>query len=171
MERIVGSERVCEKLRKADADIEVQIQQLFNHLGDSPEQRQTEAASSGWNQDGEPQTPKGQKTVEEFKLTPQMEDVSWPSDGTAGWYDDAEQEEPATDAKQKPLLGISSPPPGLPKHLAKKVVEVPQSAWKLLKDLPKLNTNASEAWGRFPSVDHRDSGNSRGHTPYVCGVL
>ena len=150
MERIVGSERVCEKLRKADADIETQIQQLFNHLGDSPQQRQTEAASSGSNRDGEPQTPKGQKTVEEFKLTPQteMEDVSWPSDGTAGWYDEVEQDEPAAEARQKPLLGISSPPPGLPKHLAKKVVEVPQSAWKLLKDLPKLNTNASEAWER-----------------------
>ena len=117
-------------------------------FGDSPQQRQTEAASSGSNRDGEPQTPKGKKTVEEFKLTPQMEDVSWPSDGTAGWYDEVEQDEPAGEVRQRPQLGISSPPPGLPKHLAKKVVEVPQSARKLLKDLPKLNTNASEAWER-----------------------
>ena len=30
----------------------------------------------------------------------------------------------------------------------KKAVEVPQSSWKLLKDMPKLNASATEAWER-----------------------
>ena len=34
MERIVGSERLCEKLRKADADLETQFRQLESHIGD-----------------------------------------------------------------------------------------------------------------------------------------
>ena len=147
MERIVGSERLREKLRKADADIETQFQQLKSHIGDES-QRQHQAAatipsSSDSSQSDAPQTPKASKGPVEFKMTPQMNDVTWQVDNTAGWYDDGEAE----GTKTRPQIGITSSPPGLPKHM-KKAVEVPQSSWKLLKDMPKLNASATEAWER-----------------------
>ena len=143
MERIVGSERLREKLRKADADLETQIQQLKRHIGDESQQQQQAAASSDSSQSDAPKTPKASKKPVEFKMTPQMDDVTWQIDQTAGWYDDGEAESVET----HPKIGITTSPPGLPKHL-KKTVEVPQSSWKLLKDMPKLNANATEAWER-----------------------
>ena len=142
MERIVGSERLCEKLRRADADLETQIQQLKHHIGDESQQQQA-AASSDSSQSDAPKTPKVSKKPVEFKMTPQMDDVTWQIDQTAGRYDDGEAESVET----CPKIGITTSPPGLPKHL-KKTVEVPQSSWKLLKDMPKLNANATEAWER-----------------------
>ena len=147
MERIVGNERLCEKLRKADADLETQFRQLKSHIGDDSQQQQQQAAatipSSDSSQGDAPQTPKANKGPVEFKMTPQMSDVTWQVDDTAGWYDDGEAE----GSKTHPRIGITSPPPGLPKHM-KKAVEVPQSSWKLLKDMPKLNASATEAWER-----------------------
>ena len=145
MERIVGSERLCEKLRKADADLETQIQQLKHHFGDESQQQQQRqaAASSDSSQSDAPQTPKTSKKPVEFKMTPQMDDATWQVDQTAGWYDDGGAESVET----RPKIGITTSPPGLPKHL-KKTAEVPQSSWKLLKDMPKLNANATEAWER-----------------------
>ena len=59
MERIVGSERLREKLRRADADLETQIQQLKHHIGDeSQQQEQQAAASSDSSQSDAPKTPK-----------------------------------------------------------------------------------------------------------------
>ena len=143
MERIVGSERLCEKLRKADADLETQIQQLKRYIGDESQQQQQAAASSDSSRSDAPETPKASKKPVEFKMTPQMDDVTWQIDQTAGWYDDGEAESVET----RPKIGITTSPPGLPKHL-KKTVEVPQSSWKLLKDMPKLKANATEAWER-----------------------
>ena len=147
MERIVGSERLREKLRKADDDLETQFGQLKGHSGDES-QRQHQAAatipsSSDSSQRDTPQTPRASKGPVEFKMTPQMNGVTWQVDDTAGWYDDGESE----GTKTRPSIGITSSPPGLLKHM-KKAVEVPQSSWKLLKDMPKLNANAAEAWER-----------------------
>ena len=143
MGRIVGSERLCEKLRKADADLETQFQQLKSHIGDESQQQRQAAASSDSSQSDAPQTPNASKKPLEFKMTAQMDDVTWQVDNTAGWHDDGEAE----GAKTRLQIGVTSPPPGLPKHL-KKAVEVPQSSWKLLKDMPKLNASATEAWER-----------------------
>ena len=81
MERIVGNERLCEKLRKADADLETQFRQLKSHIGDDSQQQQQQAAatipSSDSSQGDAPQTPKANKGPVEFKMTPQMSDVTW----------------------------------------------------------------------------------------------
>ena len=152
LERIVGNERLCEKLRRADADLEAQIQQLTEHLEEeSPSSPQQTAAEEDGDrpQDDEelPKTPKAAWQPVEFKMTPHMDNVTWQKDDTSGWLEDDGLESSAAAVLQdsKPRLGISSSPPGLPKHL-KKAVDIPPSAWKLLKEMPKLNTTLSEAW-------------------------
>ena len=152
LERIVGNERLCEKLRRADADLEAQIQQLTGHLEEEapPSPQQTAAEEDGGRpQDSEelPKTPKAARPPVEFKMTPHMDDVTWHRDDTSQWLEDDGLESSAAAVLQgsKPRLGISSSPPGLPKHL-KKAVDIPASAWKLLKEMPKLNTTSSEAW-------------------------
>ena len=152
MERIVGSERLCEKLRQADASLEAQFQQLRGHIGDQSQQQQQPhqqqqqrqaSVSSDSSQSDAPQTPKVDKKPVEFQMTLQMDDVTWQVDTTAGWYDADGAERTETG----PKIGITTAPPGLPTHL-KKAVEVPQSSWKLLKDMPRLNASATEAWER-----------------------
>ena len=152
LERIVGNERLCEKLRRADADLEAQIQQLAEHLEEEPpSSQQRTAAEEGEDKtqgDEEiPKTPRTTKQPTEFKMTPHMDNVTWQKDDASGWCEDDGLESSAAAVLQdtKPRLGISSPPPGLPKHL-KKAVDIPQSAWKFLKEMPKLNTTSSEAW-------------------------
>ena len=145
MERIVGSERLREKLRKADADLETQFRQLKGHIGDESQQQHQAAAtipsSSDSSQSDTQQTPRAGKGPVEFKMTPQLHDVTWEVDKTAGWYEDGDAEGTRT----RPQIGVTYSPPGLPKHM-RKAVEVPQSSWKLLKDMPKLNASAAEAW-------------------------
>ena len=152
MERIAGNERLCEKLRRADADLEAQIQQLTEHLEEespsSPQQTSAEEDGDRPQDDEElPKTPKAARQPVEFKMTPHMDNVTWQKDDTSGWLEDDGLESSAAAVLQdsKPRLGISSSPPGLPKHL-KKAVDIPPSAWKLLKEMPKLNTTSSEAW-------------------------
>ena len=149
LERIVGNERLCEKLRKADADLEAQIQQLAEHLEEesySTKQR-TAAEDSEDKTQGDEETPRATKQPAEFKMTPNMDDVTWQKDETSEWFEEDRVEIAAAAVLQgaRPRLGISSSPPGLPKHL-KKTVDIPSSAWKLLKEMPKLNTTSSEAW-------------------------
>ncbi|CAE7399595.1 unnamed protein product [Symbiodinium pilosum] len=118
LERIVGNERLCEKLRKADADLEAQLQELVNHFEEeSPSTpRQTAAAENeDETQDNEelPKTPKAAKQPVEFKMTPHMDNVTWQKDDTSGWLEDD---------------GLES------------------SAAAVLREMPKLNTTSSEAW-------------------------
>ena len=71
---VVGSDRLRKKLRKADADLELQFQQLANHLGEIPQQQQHAAAvPSGLIRDDVPLAPGMNKQFEEFKMTPQTQ--------------------------------------------------------------------------------------------------
>ena len=158
MERVVSSERVCERLRKTDTELEEQMRQLSLHLDSGMPQQthpQEAAAATEQGQEETPSTPKNVKQrqagVEEFQLTPQQEGTTWSQDQVDDWYDHPEPLEatfkgPGLD---KPLRNTMSSPPGIPSHMKKsRHTEVPPSAWKLLKDMPQLRCNAAEPWER-----------------------
>ena len=158
MERAVSSERVCERLRKTDAELAEQMRQLSLHLDSGmPQQTHPQEAAAAFEQGQEetPSTPKNveqrQAGVEEFQLTPQQEGTTWSQDQVDDWYDHPEPLEATFKGSglDKPLRNTMSSPPGIPSHMKKsRHTEVPPSAWKLLKDMPQLRCNAAEPWER-----------------------
>ncbi|CAE7231546.1 unnamed protein product [Symbiodinium sp. CCMP2592] len=159
LESMVAYERTTSTLQQRYDEISKQLDLLSVHLNDGRVREQANAPRQpapmfadkvSQQSSAEPTTPRiiGSSRPERYNMTPEAGKDLSSEQVDMGWYDDDEDNAPLSSLSFGPSARqthLESSPPGLPKS-ARKQTEVSSSAWKLLKDMPKLNSNASEAW-------------------------